>query len=283
MKTKLEAKPVSSDATTSIAVSPAKTAFSFRDVIEDGTPIDTWAEAVSREERVISKKDVIAHLEDLEARRKSIEDGVLRRAHHAIYLLLGDCLALATLASQSDPKSVRDGAVDEFLKSRNLSAKSSEPLFSRVVTAVFGAMHPTRVSSYRTVLRVASAEGISPAQLPEWIEDQGGIQEIRVTASKGGSGRQSEMANLTLEYLLDQGSLCAVQSDELSKQTSIESNNKEVVLVATKKPNGTFMVHTVIEEAPAVKKALELYQRKYQEQIKEFKYELKYRPSTRAS
>jgi hypothetical protein len=187
------------------------------------------------------------------------------------------------LASESDPKSVRDGAVDEFLKSRNLSAKSSEPLFSRVVTAVFGAMHPTRVSSYRTVLRVASAEGISPAQLPEWIEDQGGIQEIRVTASQGGSGRQSEMANLTLEYLLDQGSLCAVQSDELSKQTSIESNNKEVVLVATKKPNGTFMVHTVIEEAPAVKKALELYQRKYQEQIKEFKYELKYRPSTRAS
>ena len=114
MKTKLEAKPVSSDATTSIAVNPVKSAFSFRDVIENGTPIDTWAEAVSREERVLSKKDVIAHLEDLEARRKSIEDGVLRRAHHAIYLLLADCLALATLASESDPKSVRDGAVDEL-------------------------------------------------------------------------------------------------------------------------------------------------------------------------
>ena len=283
MKTKLEAKTVSSDATTSIAVNPAKTTFSFRDVIEDGTPIDTWADFVTREKQVISKKDVITHLEDLEARRMSIEGDVLRRAHHAIYLLLADCLALATPAAESDPNSVRERAVDDFLARRKLSVKSSEPLFSRVVTAVFGAMHPTRVSSYRTVLRVASANGISPAQLPEWIENQGGIQEIRVAASQGGPERQSEMASLALGYLLDKGNLYALQSDGLSKQLTIESNGKEVVLVATKQRDGTLMVHAAIEDPNCVKKAIEAFQRKNQDAIKEFKYELKYRPGLRAA
>lgn len=269
--------------TVSIVADPTKTTFSFRDVIEEGTPIDTWAESVCREKRVISKEDVIAHLEDLEFRRKSIDGGILRRAHHALYLLLADCLALATLAADSDPDSVRARAVDDFLKSRSISIDSSEPLFSRVVSAVFGKVHPSRVSSYRTVLLAASSQRITPTRLPAWIEEKGGIQAIRV--AKGGSSYQSqtEIANLTLSFLLDRGSVATLQCDELSKQTSIESNNREVVLVATKKPDGTFMVHAVVESQAAVKKAMDMYRDENLDAIKEFKYELKYRPTTRAA
>jgi hypothetical protein len=43
------------------------------------------------------------------------------------------------------------------------------------------------------------------------------------------------------------------------------------------------MVHTVIEDQSAVKKALDAYQRKNHEAIKEFKYELKYRPTKSAA
>lgn len=269
--------------TVSIVADPTKATFSFRDVIEEGTPIDTWAESVCREKRVISKEDVIAHLEDLEFRRKSIDGGILRRAHHALYLLLADCLALATLAADSDPDSVRARAVDDFLKSRSISIDSSEPLFSRVVSAVFGKVHPSRVSSYRTVLLAASSQRITPTRLPAWIEEKGGIQAIRV--AKGGSSYQSqtEIANLTLSFLLDRGSVATLQCDELSKQTSIESNNREVVLVATKKPDGTFMVHAVVESQAAVKKAMDMYRDENLDAIKEFKYELKYRPTTRAA
>ena len=91
------------------------------------------------------------------------------------------------------------------------------------------------------------------------------------------------MASLTLEYLLDKGSVFALQSDALSKQLTIESNGKEVVLVATKQRDGTLMVHAAIEDTGCVKKALDVFQRKNQEAIKEFKYELKYRPGIRAA
>jgi len=285
MKTRLETEVVSSDAVATITVDPEKTTFSFRDVIEDGTPIDTWAEAVSREKRVISKEDVIAHLEDLEFRCKLIDEGILRRAHHALYLLLADCLALATLAADSDPDSVRNGAVDDFLTSRFIGMDPAEPLFARVVAAVFGKVHPTRRSSYRTVLLAASAEEITPAKLPAWIEKKGGIQAIRV--AKGGRSfnyeEKTEIAKLTRSYMLEHGNVTALQNDELSKQTSIESNDREVVLVATKKSDGTFMVHAVIESRAAVDKAMDMYRDKNLEEIKEFKYELKYRPGLRAA
>ncbi len=283
MKTKLKNEEQTSNPMVAIAVDPTKTTVSFRDVIEEGTPIDTWAESVCREKRVVSKEDVIAHLEDLEFRRKSIDEGILRRAHHALYLLLADCLALATLAADSDPDSVRARAVDDFLQARYISVDPSDPLFARVVSAVFGKVHPSRVSSYRTVLLVASSQGITPARLPAWIEGKGGIQAIRV--AKGGSSYQvqTEIANLTLSFLLDRGSVATLQCDELSKQTSIESNNREVVLVATKKPDGTFMVHAVVEAPAAVKKAMDMYRDKNLEAIKEFKYELKYRPTARAA
>ena len=272
-----------SGAKPSIAVDPGKAKVTTAEVYDSGTPTETWAEEVLRENRALSQGDVKAHLNELEARRVAIEDGVMRRANHALYQLLSDCLALATLASQLDPNNVRSREIDAFLEARDLKAGKDEPLFSKVITAVFGNVQRSRISSYRTVLKAASASGITAAALPGWIESQGGIQEIRLASTGNGREQVSEMSSLALDYLLDRGSVFAVQSDELSKQTSIESNGKEVVLVATKKHNGTFMVHAVVEDPAAVKKAVEVYQRKHQGAIKEFKYERKYRPAKSAA
>jgi hypothetical protein len=267
----------------SIAVDPTKATVTTIEVYDSGTPIDTWAEDVVREKRTLSQGDVKAHLTDLEARRVAIEEGVMQRANHALYYLLSECLALTTLAAENDPLNLRVREIDAFLVARKIKVGSNEPLFSKVISAVFGDVHRSRISSYRTVLKAASTAGISAAALPGWIESQGGIQEIRLAASGNGREQVSEMASLTLDYLLDQGSVVDLQSDELSKQTSIESNGKEVVLVATKKHNGTFMVHAVVEDPAAVNKALEVYRRRNQRAIEEFKYELKYRPTKSAA
>ena len=282
MTTKTKTK-ADADAIPSINVDPSKATITVSDVIDEGTPIETWAEQVQREQRVLSQGEVLAHLSNLEARRQEVEGGILRRAHHAVHLLLADCLALAELGDELDPNKVRDSALDAFLDERKLSTKNGEPIFSKAITAVFGEVHRSRVSTYRTVLKAASAAGISAAALPAWIEQQGGVQEIRLASGGTGGTDSSEMADLTLEYLLDKGSVAALQSDALSKQLTIESNGKEVVLVATKQRDGTLMVHTAIEDAGCVKKALDVFQRKNQEAIKEFKYELKYRPGMRAA
>ena len=267
----------------SIAVDPDKAKITTAEVYDSGTPTETWAEGVLRENRALSQGDVKAHLNELEARRVAIEDGVMRRANHALYQLLSDCLALATLASQLDPNNVRSREIDAFLEARDLKSGKDEPLFSKVITAVFGNVQRSRISSYRIVLKAASAAGISAAALPGWIESQGGVQEIRLASGGTGGTDSSEMARVTLEYLLDKGCVFALQSDALSKQLTIESNGKEVVLVATKQRDGTLMVHAAIEDAGCVKKALDVFQRKNQEAIKEFKYELKYRPGMRAT
>lgn len=282
MTTKTKTK-VDANAIPSINVDPNKATVTMNEVIDEGTPIETWAEQVQREQRVLSRDDVLKHLSSLEARRQEVESGIFRRAHHAVHLLLADCLALAELGDELDPNKVRDSALDAFLDERKLSKKNGEPIFSKAITAVFGEVHRSRVSTYRTVLKAASAAGISAAALPNWIEQRGGVQEIRLASGGTGGTDSSEMASLTLEYLLDKGSVFALQSDALSKQLTIESNGKEVVLVATKQRDGTLMVHAAIEDTGCVKKALDVFQRKNQEAIKEFKYELKYRPGIRAA
>lgn len=282
MTTKTKTK-ADSETTPAISIDPSRTTISVSEGIEDGSPIETWAEQVQRERRVLSRDDVLNHLSTLEARWRAVESGVFRRASHAVHWLLADCLALAELGDELDPNKVRDSALDAFLDERKLSKKNGEPIFSKAITAVFGEVHRSRVSTYRTVLKAASAAGISAAALPNWIEQRGGVQEIRLASGGTGGTDSSEMASLTLEYLLDKGSVFALQSDALSKQLTIESNGKEVVLVATKQRDGTLMVHAAIEDAGCVKKALDVFQRQNQEAIKEFKYELKYRPGIRAA
>lgn len=266
-----------------ISVDSSSMTVTTREVVEEGTPIETWAESIVREQRSITRDEVLAHLGDLEARRKEVEGGIFRRAHHAVHLLLADCLALAQLDESLDPEQARDRALDAFLSARELASKKDEPIFSKAISAVFGELHRSRVSTYRTVLKAASQAGITAAALPAWIEQQGGVQEVRLSAGGTGGTSSSEMASLTLEYLLDKGSLYALQSDALSKQLTIESNGKEVVLVSTKQRDGTLMVHAAIEDPNCVKKAIDAFQRKNQEAIKEFKYELKYRPGLRAA
>ena len=274
---------IKSNEISTIAINHRTATVSTVDVFDDGTPIETWAETLASENRALVKGEVTAHLQELETRRIAIDEGVMRRANTALYNLLADCLAVATLAALLDPDNVRAREIDAFLEARKLKPGKDEPLFSKVITAVFGKLHPSRIGSYRTTLKAACAAGVTAAQLPSWIESQGGIQEIRLASTGNGREQASEMSSLALDYLLDRGSVFAVQSDELSKQTSIESNGKEVVLVATKKHNGTFMVHAVVEDPAAVKKAVEAYQRKHQGAIKEFKYERKYRPAKSAA
>lgn len=282
MTSKTKVKP-QIGAISAFNIDPNKVTISTHEVIEEGTPVETWAEQIQRKQCILSTDQVITHLTNLESQRKEIEGGVFRRAHHAVHLLLADCLALATLSDELDPQKSRDRALDKFLETRKLPNKVGEPLFSKAITAVFGEVHRSRVNTYRTVLKAASQAGISALELPQWIEQQGGVQEIRVTSNKTGGTSASEMANLTLQYLLDKGSMFALRCDAISKQLTIESNDKEVVLVATKQRDGTLMVHTAIEDSGCVKKALDVFQRKNQEAIKEFKYELKYRPGVRAA
>jgi hypothetical protein len=55
-----------------ISVDSSSMTVTTREVVEEGTPIETWAESIVREQRSITRDEVLAHLGDLEARRKEV-------------------------------------------------------------------------------------------------------------------------------------------------------------------------------------------------------------------
>ena len=76
----------------------------------------------------------------------------------------------------------RNAALEAFFKLRGYKYKAETPLVTKVVRAVFGGIDRRRTSTYSLVLRQAIKEKISPLSLAKWIEDKGGIQEIKCLA-----------------------------------------------------------------------------------------------------
>lgn len=247
------------------------------------TATESWIEAVVREQRPITKENVKSYLKELESRGRRFEEGVLRKANVVLYQLLAECLSLAQLSAELDPTNARNSAINAFLKERKVRVGKDEPLFSKAITVVFGGVHRSRVSTYRAVLKAASKEKITSAELPKWIESQGGVQEIRVAASNTSAMSADEMSELTMSYLRDNGSYITLQNDALDKQVSIERNGMEVVLIATKKSDGTFIVNAAVDDAACIRKVLEVYQRSHRDAIKEYGMELAYRPGALAA
>ena len=131
-----------------------------------------------------TKSNVPANIElsSMEAKRIAWETGVYRTSNQALYQVLAECLAYSGELPVSMSK-LRNGALATFYKERGYRYKEDAPLVTRVVRAVFGDINRRRISTYSLVLRQAQKESIAYADLPAWIEERGGIQEIRLSRS----------------------------------------------------------------------------------------------------
>ena len=121
-------------------------------------------------------------LVDMENSRKQWENTAYRTSNQQLYAVLADCLAyggeLETAQAQE-----RTAVLADFFAARGYAVKKDSPLLSRIVKAVFGNVDRRRISTYSLVLRGAKAANVLPNKLADWIEERGGIQEIKLSRS----------------------------------------------------------------------------------------------------
>ncbi len=134
-------------------------------------------------------------------------------------------------------------------------------LVSRVIRAVFGNIDRRRISSYSLVLRQAQKENVPYANLPAWIEERGGIQEIRLSQSKKSAISACQKASVGKMYFQGKADLGVVQSEWLSDLVDPEHIGKGCVLLAEQQADGKFYVRAVIRNKKALNAAyLALYE-----------------------
>ena len=192
-------------------------------------------------------------LSEMEAKRQQWETTAYRTSNQQLYAVLSDCLAYGDAMPIADAKQ-RTKDLEEFFKLRGYSVKSDSPLMTRIVKAVFGNVDRRRISTYSLVLRTAQKENISATKLAGWVEERGGVQEVKLSRSATYVSPKSkaEQAKSTLSALPN----LAVAKDKLAELADADFVGNECVLLAEQQADGSFYIKALTRSGTAVKAAL---------------------------
>lgn len=193
-------------------------------------------------------------LADMEAKRQNWETTAYRTSNQQLYAVLADCLAYGSNEVATAIAKARNAELEAFLKSRGYLVKNDSPLLTRVVKAVFGNIDRRRISTYSLVLRTAQKEGVKPAALATWIEDKGGIQEVKLarSATYKSPKQKAEEAKSSLSSL----PTLAVAKGKLAEQADADFVGYECVLLAEQHADGSFHIKALNRSSTAVNAAL---------------------------
>lgn len=190
---------------------------------------------------------------NLEAKRINWEGGAYRISNLELYGILAECLGYCGEVSFSQAKA-RNSALESFFKSRSYKYNAENPLASRVVKAVFGNIDRRRVSTYSLVLRQAIKEQVNPQSLASWIEEKGGIQEIKLGHSSSYVSPKNKV-DIGKQCFDEKSSIGNAKSELLSHIADAEHMGKDCVLLAEQMPDGSFDIKAVIRSTGVINAA----------------------------
>ncbi len=207
-------------------------------------------------------------LEAMEQARKNWETNELAASNKRLYSILRDAYSYYLVMKQDPNKGARQDRaleLERFIKARGYTFMPSTHDMTRVVKCVFG-VDRRRVSAYSIALREALRQGIAAVDLVSFIDENGGVEQIRLGGSKPLSVTKraaraaDEVLNSDLGMLKFDPKLFAADADWADKQ---------VVIVATYLPTGEFQANAVIRHSSAVNAALAAYYSQQQAKLRE--------------
>jgi hypothetical protein len=213
--------------------------------------------------------------------RESWEQNEYAASRKRLYELLTPCYDYFLTMKLSADKAIRvsyKNALDTFCAERGYNFNSTTHDMQRVVKAVFGGSDRRRVSAYAQVLITALTSGgfnekgeavaVMTANLTSWIEDQGGIEEIR-TGSKNSGMTRKEQAQVAAKKLDESDALSTIDADFKTYGVDSNDSDKQMLLVVTYRNTGKFEVNAVVKDHAAVNEALACYFKSNKSQMTE--------------
>ena len=211
---------------------------------------DKPVQAVGNSNVVVNATKLLA---SMEAKRITWEQGAYRTSNLELYKVLADCLLFAGELTVAESKQ-RSTALEAFFTERGYKYKKDSHIIARVVRAVFGNIDRRRISTYVLVLRQAQKSKVEATQLAQWIEDGGGIQEIKLARSAtfiSPTGKAS-IAKADFENL---PVLAIAKSEQLSQLADAGYVGEDCVLIAEQLADGGFAIRALVRKEGAVNAA----------------------------
>ncbi len=197
----------------------------------------------------------IVTLKSLETARVSWETYELAASNKCLYSILQDSYQYYLVMKRDTSELVRKEkleAMEAFIAERGYVFTPSTHDMTRVVKCVFG-VDRRRVSAYSIALREALRQDVAAEDLVEFLELNGGVEQIRLGGTKPLSvTKRAELGKAAV----GNASLGTIQFDTSVFKTEEDWIDKQVVLVATCLSSGQLEVKAVIRHDGAVNTAL---------------------------
>ena len=203
---------------------------------------------------------ITGELKSLETARISWETTELAASNNRLYSILQQAYHFYLVMKQDASKDVRKAklaAMEAFIEERGYtnSFGATTHDMTRVVKCVFG-VDRRRVSAYSIALREALRQEVAATDLIAFLEQNGGVEQIRTGGTKPLSAtKRAELVKTQVSEAV----IGTVKFDALAVKANADWNDKQVVLVATYLPTGEFEINAVVKHEGAVKTALAAY------------------------
>lgn len=158
------------------------------DTKEDGTRLDPQL----LKEPITSVSSFLGKLRSV---RSEWNQTLYKVSNDALYGILAGCYRLYDYGSETGARQkTLKRELELVLKNKGIKFSPNSHLATRIIRTVFDTDRK-RASVYSIVLRAAIAAKVKPKDLPKFIRDSGGIEELRLAkakAEKGESGAQGD-------------------------------------------------------------------------------------------
>ena len=193
--------------------------------------------------------NVVTELNGLLEKRKTWEATDYKKANQGLYSLLASCLDVFSSkfvnADDSDKKTLR-GELAARLTADGIRVQRNTTTLTMFVRFVFGSDRK-RAHGYTYVLKAAISYDVSAANLPSWIVEQGGIEEVRrqMIVSEEAKQRKADLANAQTQVKagIEQAVVMPLAQVRLSGVTG-----EHALLLAKPSPDGIVSIVGVISD-----------------------------------
>ena len=202
----------------------------------------------------------VEQLKSLEIARISWETTELAQSNNRLYSILQHAYQFYLVMKQDVSKDIRkekQAALDAFIEDRGYtnSFGATTHDMTRVIKCVFG-VDRRRVSAYSIALREALRQEVGVKDLIVFLEQNGGVEQIRMGGTKPLSAtKRAELVKAEVSEAV----ISTVKFDAVVVKANADWVDKQVVFVATYLPTGEFEVNAVVRHDGAVNTALAAY------------------------
>lgn len=231
-----------------------------KQTVNTNTPANNSATNNTTSNNVVSNDkspisyNVFISLSTLTEQRKQWEEGAYRKSNDELYALLQKCYELDLLISTTKEgvKAMRDD-ITKYADKLGYRFKQSTPTITKIVRCVFGEVHRSRVSTYSLVLREAKSKNIAVKNIPSFISNKGGVQEIRLSKSPTYQKPAEKVA--TAKATVFNTVISSIKSDDLPL-LNYDHVEEPCVLLAQQEADGSFTVFSVVRSKAAIDAAM---------------------------